>query len=86
MHKITIKDLQVHDNFTITIFLSNGKSFIFDIKPYLAGSGFKNLRQLSFFKQAKFRGEVVYWDSMHDFPLHCMDIPPDVLSPNNPPS
>jgi hypothetical protein len=78
MQNVIIIKLQAHDDFTITIFLNNRRSFIFDIKPYLAGSGFKKLRQLSFFKQAKFKGDLLYWDSMHDFPLHCMDIPKDV--------
>lgn len=79
MHNLVITNIKIHDNFTIDISLSNGKIFVFDIKPYLHGSGLKKLRQLSFFKQVKFKGEVLYWDDMHDFPLHCMDIPEDLL-------
>jgi hypothetical protein len=79
MNNISIASIIAHDNFTIDIQLSNGKNFLFDIKPYLVGEGLKKLRQISFFKQAKFRGEVLYWDDMHDFPLHCMDIPESIL-------
>ncbi len=38
----------------------------------------KNARA-KYFKPVKFRGELLYWDDMHDFPLHCMDIPQDIL-------
>lgn len=80
MQKLKILEINVHDDFTIDILLTNGKSFVFDIKPYLIGDGLKKLRQLSFFKQVKFVDDMLYWDDMHDFPLHCMDIPRDILS------
>jgi hypothetical protein len=75
MNPLKIVKLIPHDNFTMDIFLDNGKSFVFDITPYLSGNGLKKLRQIAFFKQAKFSGERVYWDHDHDFPLHCMDVP-----------
>ena len=75
MYSRKITKLVPHDNFTMDIYLNNGDSFLFDINPYLKGNGLKKLRQLSFFKQAKFSGERVYWDQDHDFPLHCMDLP-----------
>ena len=80
MFNLVIKKINVHDDFTIDISLSNGKLFIFDIKPYLSGNGLKKLRQLPFFKQVKFKGELLYWDDMHDFPLHCMNIPKNILT------
>jgi hypothetical protein len=79
MQNLSIKSIIIHDNFTIDITLTNNKSFIFDIKPYLAGDGLKKLRQLPFFRQAKFTDDMLYWDDMHDFPLHCMDIPKRIL-------
>ena len=79
MKILIITKVAPHDDFTIDIFLNTGQSFVFDIKPYLHGSGLKKLRQASFFKQAKFKGEVLYWDELHDFPLHCMDIPQEAL-------
>lgn len=79
MISLKIKSLKANNDFTIDITLSNGKIFVFDIKPYLSGSGLKKLKNISFFKQAKFKNDIVYWDDMHDFPLHCMDIPKQVL-------
>ncbi len=75
MFKLEIVSICVNKNFTINIYLNNGKEFIFDIKPYLSGTGLKKLRQWEFFKQVKFKGELLYWDDEHDFPLHCMNIP-----------
>lgn len=80
MNNILIIKIIAHENFTITIYLNNGKFFVFDIKPYLSSSGFKKLRQISFFKQVKFKDDLLYWDDMHDFPLHCMNIPDDVMN------
>lgn len=80
MIALKIKSLKANNDFTLDILLSNGKTFIFDIKPYLSGSGLKKLKNISFFKQAKFRNDVVYWDDMHDFPLHCMNIPKQIFS------
>jgi len=76
---LTIKSIQAHDDFTVDIQMSNGKEFQFDIKPYLKGIGLKKLRDIIFFKQVKFSGEVLYWDDKHDFPLHCMNIPQNLL-------
>ena len=75
MQNLTITKISPHDDFTVDIYLNNNKSFLFDIKPYLKGDGLKKLRQLPFFKQIKFKEDVLYWDEQHDFPLHCMDIP-----------
>ena len=80
MYNLFITKIKVHNDFTIDISLNNGKTFTFDIKPYLSGNGLKKLRQLTFFKQVKFKGELLYWDDMHDFPLHCMDIPQNILT------
>lgn len=75
MPKLEIITITPHNDFTIDIELSNNKSFVFDIKPYLNGSGLKKLTNIAFFKQVKFKDDMLYWDDMHDFPLHCMDIP-----------
>ena len=79
MDNLFITSIKVNDDFTIDIILSNGKLFIFDIKTYLSGAGFKKLRNFEFFEQAKFDRDMLYWDNMHDFPLHCMDISDDIL-------
>ncbi|MCC2624564.1 MAG: hypothetical protein K0R14_437 [Burkholderiales bacterium] len=80
MFNLSIIGVEAHNDFTIDLMLSNGKKFIFDMKKYFQFPAFKKLQQLSFFKKVKFNGEVLYWDDMHDFPLHCMDIPQDILS------
>jgi hypothetical protein len=80
MLNLNITKIDPHDDFTIEIYLNNNHSFTFDIKPYLKGEGLKELRRITFFKQAKFKNDVLYWDKNIDFPLHCMDIPSCILS------
>ena len=79
MRKLTIKAIEVMDNFTIDITLSNAKNYLFDLKEYFKFQFTKKMQELSHFKQVKFRGELLYWDDMHDFPLHCMGISQDIL-------
>ncbi len=79
MNKLTIKAIKIMDDFTIDITLSNGKNYLFDLKQYFHAPFTKKLQELAYFKQVKFRGELLYWGDMHDFPLHCMDIPQDIL-------
>ena len=79
MKKLTIKDIKVMDDFTIDITLSNGKNYLIDLKQYFHAPFTKKMHELAYFKQVKLRGELLYWDDMHDFPLHCMDIPQDIL-------
>lgn len=79
MFAITIIEIHPHDDFTIDLILSNGSSFTLDMKQYFQYPIFKKLQQLSFFKKVKFKGEMLFWDDMHDFPLHCMDIPQELL-------
>jgi hypothetical protein len=79
MKILTIKSIKVMDNFMIDITLSNGKNYLFDLKEYFKFPFIKKMQELSYFKRVKFRGELLYWDDMHDFPLHCMDIPQDIL-------
>ena len=82
MKRLTVKTIKVMDNFTIDITLSNGKNYLFDLKEYFKFPFTKKMQELSYFKQVKFRGELLYWDDMHDFTLHCMDIPQDILEQN----
>lgn len=72
---LTIVSAIPYDDFSINIVVSNGKSFVFDMKPYFSYPAFKKMQNLAFFKQVKYRGEMLYWDDMHDFPLHCMNLP-----------
>lgn len=74
-----ISNIIPKDDFTIDILLSNQKHYLFDLKKYFHLPFTKKMQELSFFKQAKFHGERIYWDDMHDFPLHCMDIPEELL-------
>lgn len=80
MKQITIKKIQPFDDFTIEIKLSNDKNYLFDLKQYLNYPFTKKLQNLTFFKTVKFQGELLYWNDMLDFPLHCMDIPKDILT------
>jgi hypothetical protein len=80
MSKLKIKSINPQDDFTIDIELSNSKQFSFDLKEYFSYPFTKQLQNINFFKTVKFKGELLYWNEMLDFPLHCMDIPEHILS------
>lgn len=79
MINLNILNIKANNDFTIDIDISNGIHYKFDIKPYFKYPAFKKMQELSYFKKVKFKGERLYWDDMHDFPLHCMPIHKELL-------
>ena len=57
------------DNFTVKIRTSNGITGIFDVKPYLNGSAFKQLTDKAYFKTVRPRkhGHGIVWPNDQDF-------------------
>ena len=50
---MSVKKVIPHDDYTLEVELSNNKKGIFDVKPYLDKGVFKELLDLSYFKQVK---------------------------------
>lgn len=63
-------DVVANDDHTLTITFSNGEVGRFDVSPYLDEGGFQELKDLSYFKQAKVAMGTVQWPHQQDF---CLD-------------
>ena len=55
------------ENYTIEILTSSGISGVFDVKPYLEGSAFKELKDWSYFKLVRPAYHGVIWPHEQDF-------------------
>lgn len=65
MEKIT-KALPIED-YQIEIITSSGIAGIFDVKPYLEGSAFQELKDPSYFKQVRPAHRGIMWPNEQDF-------------------
>ena len=55
------------DGYRIDILTSSGISGIFDVKPYLKGSAFKELENASYFQQVTPAHHGIRWPNEQDF-------------------
>jgi hypothetical protein len=55
------------DNFRIDIVTSSNIQGIFDVKPYLHGSAFEELKDPAYFKQVKPAHYGIRWPNEQDF-------------------
>jgi hypothetical protein len=55
------------DDYRIEIFTSSGISGIFDVKPYLRGSAFKELLNESYFRMVRPAHYGIIWPHEQDF-------------------
>lgn len=55
------------DDYRIQILTSSGVSGIFDVKPYMAGSAFAELADLSYFRQVRLAHHGIMWPHEQDF-------------------
>jgi hypothetical protein len=67
-----IKEIVAADDYTLKLIFVNGDHGIYDCRPLLDFGVFKELRDISYFKQARVRGGTVVWP-------HEQDICPDTL-------
>ncbi len=58
----------------IRVTLSNGKSGIFDVKPYLDRGVFKELKDYSYFKRARIEFGTLTWPNEQDFSPETIEI------------
>jgi len=55
------------DDYKVQIRTSSGIEGIFDVKPYLKGSAFKELEQISYFNQLRPAHRGIMWPNEQDF-------------------
>lgn len=55
------------DNYRIDIQTSSGISGVFDVKPYLKGSAFKELKNTSYFCLVRAAHHGIRWPNEQDF-------------------
>jgi hypothetical protein len=55
------------DNYRIEILTSSGIAGVFDVRPYLKGSAFRELENPSYFKQVRTAHFGIMWPHEQDF-------------------
>ncbi len=50
---LKVKSVFAHNDYTLSVKFSDGRSGVFDIKPYLEKGVFKQLKDRNYFKQVK---------------------------------
>lgn len=55
------------EGFKIEILTSSGVSGVFDVKPYLGGSAFKELADMSYFRLVRPAHHGIMWPNEQDF-------------------
>lgn len=69
---IKVTAVMANDDYTLDLRFSDGSVKRFDVKPYLKYEVFKELKDLSYFKQVRLAFGTVQWP-------HEQDISPDTL-------
>jgi hypothetical protein len=69
---IKVTAVKANDDYTLDLIFNDGSVKRFDVKPYLKYEVFKELQQLSYFKQVKLAFGTVQWPNEQD-------IAPDTL-------
>jgi hypothetical protein len=70
---LTVKKIVPFDNYTLEIELSNNKKGFFDVKPYLDKGIFKELNDLSYFKQVKPFFYGISWPHNQDLSIDTIE-------------
>ena len=55
------------DDYKIEILTSSGIEGVFDVKPYLKGSAFKELESISYFRRVRPAHHGIMWPNEQDF-------------------
>ncbi len=50
---LKVKKVSANNDYTLSVELSDGRSGIFDVKPYMEKGVFKQLKDIGYFKQVK---------------------------------
>ena len=60
-------DFEILSEYTIRVTLSNGKTGIFDVKPYLDKGIFTELKDYGYFRRARIEFGTITWPNEQDF-------------------
>ena len=76
-----IVQLVPHEDYTVTVYFSDGKIVRYNAKPKLEQGVFRELKDISFFvKSCKIMNDTLAWDlTGNNDPFQCIDIDPDFL-------
>ncbi len=66
MLRPTAEEVTPIDNYKLRIKFDNGERKIFDVKPYIRGSWFEELQNISYFKSVNVDGFTVAWPNGQD--------------------
>ena len=69
---IKVTEVRANEDYTLDLTFSDGSVKRFDVKPYLKYEVFKELKDLTYFKQVKLAFGTVQWP-------HEQDIAPETL-------
>ena len=67
-------DFEILDDYKIKITLSNGKTGIFDVTPYLEKGIFTELKDYNYFKRARIEFGTIVWPNEQDFSPETIEI------------
>ena len=70
-----------HEDYTVSVYFSDGKIVLYDVKPRLDKEVFRPLKDMTVFMSAcTIMNDTLAWDIVgnHD-PTACIDIDPDTL-------
>ena len=70
---LSVKKVIPHDDYTLEVELSNNKTGLFDVKPYLDKGVFKELLDLSYFKQVKPFFYGISWPHNQDLSIDTIE-------------
>lgn len=68
----SVKTVQANSDYTLSLLFDNGEKRVFDVKPYLEGAGFIELKDMQLFKTVKIFEDTIQW-------IHDQDFCPDTL-------
>ena len=69
---ITIKSVTPQDDYKLSLAFSDGKTGVFDVKPYLDKGVFKELLNPSLFKSVKIADATIEWANGADLCPDCV--------------
>jgi hypothetical protein len=61
-----VKSITTHDDYSLEILFSNGKVGVYDCRPLLEFGVFVELKDTSYFRQARVEGGTVVWPHEQD--------------------
>ncbi len=65
-----VKEVKSVEDYNVLLYFENGEKKIFDVKPYIKGNWFGELRNLSVFKTVRPCGNTIEWVNGQDIAPH----------------